>query len=210
MSDDKISEERIASTAVAPRVTLGELETNIASVHYFTAAEGDEAHRIKNEPDDYKAMTPAPQSLKLLTLCVLVLQNGFTVIGKSACASPENFNPELGKDLAYANAKNQIWELMGYSLRERLHREKQLLEAAVVKPHEDMGTYVGTKVVNAKPMNRLQYNHLRGWQVPADENPLDEGYLVEYTDRADRNVDGYEGYISWSPKDVFERAYVMK
>ena len=56
-------------------------------------------------------------------------------------------------------------------------------------------------------MDRLAYNVLRGWTVPDDENPADEGYLVEYVDGGKANVPGFDGYISWSPKDVFERAY---
>ena len=70
-----------------------------------------------------------------------------------------------------------------------------------------MKTYIGTKTVNAKPMNRLEYNLFRGWQLPADENGADEGYLVEYTDGGKANTPQYAGYVSWSPKDVFGRAY---
>lgn len=70
-----------------------------------------------------------------------------------------------------------------------------------------MNTYIGTKIIRAKPMDRLAYNVLRGWTVPDDENPLDDGYLVEYVDGGKANVPGFDGYISWSPKDVFERAY---
>ena len=60
-----------------------------------------------------------------------------------------------------------------------------------------MEKYIGVKMINAKPMTRGEYNELRGWTIPADENPKDEGYLVKYSD----------DYISWSPKDVFEKAY---
>lgn len=70
-----------------------------------------------------------------------------------------------------------------------------------------MNQYIGVKLINAKPMNRLAYNQLRGWEVPADENPEDEGFLVEYLDGGKPNHKDFEGYISWSPKDVFERAY---
>lgn len=70
-----------------------------------------------------------------------------------------------------------------------------------------MQKYTGTKIVLAKPMNRLEYNQYRGWEVPADENPQDEGYLVEYVDGGKSNHEKHDGYISWSPKDVFERAY---
>ena len=70
-----------------------------------------------------------------------------------------------------------------------------------------MESYIGTKVVNATPMNRLEYNALRGWVVPTDENPNDAGYLVEYTDGGKANVPGYSGYVSWSPKEQFDNAY---
>ena len=70
-----------------------------------------------------------------------------------------------------------------------------------------MTTYVGTKVVRAKPMTRLEYNNFRNWVLPSDENGDDEGYLVEYVDGGKANTEAYSGYISWSPKDVFERAY---
>lgn len=70
-----------------------------------------------------------------------------------------------------------------------------------------MNTYIGTKIIRAKPMNRLEYNQLRDWTVPPDEDPKDAGYLVEYLDGGKANVPGYDGYVSWSPKEVFERAY---
>lgn len=70
-----------------------------------------------------------------------------------------------------------------------------------------MTPYIGTKVINAKPMTRLEYNKFRGWELPADENPADEGYLVEYVDGGQANTKEFTGYVSWSPKEVFERAY---
>ncbi len=60
-----------------------------------------------------------------------------------------------------------------------------------------MKQYIGTKMIQAKPMNRGEYNEYRGWEIPSNENPTDEGYLVKYED----------GYESWSPKEVFEKAY---
>lgn len=67
--------------------------------------------------------------------------------------------------------------------------------------------YVGTKVIAATPMTRLEYNKYRNWQLPADENGDDEGYLVEYQDGGKPNHPDHSGYISWSPKDVFDRSY---
>lgn len=57
-----------------------------------------------------------------LTVCCLTLENGFTVTGESACASPENFNQELGRKIARNNASQKIWPLEGYLLKERLYR----------------------------------------------------------------------------------------
>lgn len=56
-----------------------------------------------------------------VTVCLLTLRNGYTVTGESACASPENFNAELGRKIARDNARNKIWQLEGYLLRQRLH-----------------------------------------------------------------------------------------
>jgi len=67
--------------------------------------------------------------------------------------------------------------------------------------------YYGTKKIAAKPMTRLEYNQFRGWELPADENGDDEGYLVEYLDGGKPNVPGFDGYVSWSPKEQFEAAY---
>lgn len=70
-----------------------------------------------------------------------------------------------------------------------------------------MKLYVGHKAIRALPMTRQEYNDFRGWELPADENGADEGFLVEYLDGGERNTQMYDGYVSWSPKGVFERAY---
>lgn len=70
-----------------------------------------------------------------------------------------------------------------------------------------MKQYIGVKLINAKPMTRGDYNEFRGWPVPADENPADEGYLVEYLDGGSPNTPDYKGYVSWSPAEVFANAY---
>ena len=70
-----------------------------------------------------------------------------------------------------------------------------------------MKRYIGVKEINAKPMKRQAYNDLRGWTLPAMENGDDDGYLVEYVDGGQANTPDFKGYVSWSPNDVFERAY---
>ena len=70
-----------------------------------------------------------------------------------------------------------------------------------------MQNYIGIKSIKAREMNRLDYNTYRGWQLPDDEDGSDEGFLVEYVDSGKSNHPDHEGYISWSPKDVFERSH---
>lgn len=70
-----------------------------------------------------------------------------------------------------------------------------------------MQQYTGTKTIMAVPMSRGEYNVLRGWEMPADENPADPGYLVQYENDSKANVEGFDGYISWSPRKPFEEAY---
>lgn len=60
-----------------------------------------------------------------------------------------------------------------------------------------MKRYIGTKIIDAQPMTRGEYNRYRGWPIPADENPADNGYLIRYPD----------GYESWSPEKQFDEAY---
>jgi hypothetical protein len=69
------------------------------------------------------------------------------------------------------------------------------------------GQYIGTKVINALQMTRQEYNDFRGWTLPTDEDGTDNGYLVEYQDGGKPNTPHYEGYVSWSPKEQFDKAY---
>lgn len=70
-----------------------------------------------------------------------------------------------------------------------------------------MQRYIGVKLVDAQPMNRLDYNTYRGWDLPADEDGADTGFLVEYLDGGKPNDSRHVGYISWSPTEVFNNAY---
>ena len=125
--DQTIEQEIQAKGLTAPRVTPADIEANIASEHYFTALEGVMgANRLGtgvNMVESAKDIANASRSLGhlgLLTFCVLVLRNGFTVTGESACASPENFDAEVGRKIARENAVNKLWPLMGYALKERM------------------------------------------------------------------------------------------
>ncbi len=123
MNDQTIEQEIQAKGKTAPRITPADIEANIASEHYFTAAQGAIAGAAQAAA---KSNLPLPQgsdfpeSLSLLTFCVLVLRNGFTVTGESACASPENFDAEIGRKIARQNAVQKMWPLMGYELKQKL------------------------------------------------------------------------------------------
>ena len=121
-SDNAIEREIQAKGLTAPRVTPADIEGSIASEHYFTAANADD-HELAQSVGDL--VGEAYQHLRLLTFCVIVLKNGFTVTGDSACASPDNFDAPLGRKIARANAINKIWPLMGYALKEQLYQAKQ-------------------------------------------------------------------------------------
>lgn len=142
-----------AGANVAPRVTPADIAENIASEHYFTALDGarfapamdkavarvrstflveSESHdslreaialRVADVGKATCAFGEAPPQLDLLTFCVLVLRNGFTVTGESACASPENYNKAIGERIARENAVAKIWPLLGFALKERMYAE---------------------------------------------------------------------------------------
>ena len=110
-----------------PRVTPADIEAEIVSEHYFTAFDGVVGAAAKVKTSAPLAMVEYDEkvepSLNLLTFCVMVLKNGFTVTGESACASPENFDAEVGRKIARQNAAQKIWPLLGFALKERLHAE---------------------------------------------------------------------------------------
>jgi len=117
MNDQTIEQEIQAKGLTAPRVTPADIEANIQHITYFTAAQGHCGAVSARQEDSFSEPIPA---LELLTFCVLVLRNGFTVTGESACVSPENFDAEVGRKIARQNAVSKMWPLLGYALKERL------------------------------------------------------------------------------------------
>lgn len=150
---EQIIEQEIQDKGLnAPRLTPGLIDSKIVLEMYFTGAgiinaqtlshhlglvrvqhhEGDELHK----------------PMETLTFCVLVLENGFTVTGESACASPENFDAEIGRKIAFENARNKIWPLEGYLLKEKLHIKVGEHESSDIKfsqPVEDKKCEDGIK-----------------------------------------------------------------
>lgn len=108
MTNEAAIEKEIQDKGLnAPRLTPQMIDDAIAG-EYFVHA-----------PDAFK-QAPILDGLKRLTICVLVMKNGFTIVGKSACASPENFDAALGQKIAREDARRQIWALEGYALRNKL------------------------------------------------------------------------------------------
>lgn len=105
--EEEIETMITASGKTAPRLTPADIDAAIVADYSFTAAQATEG-------------CPQHPSLAYLTICVLVLRNGFTVTGESACASPENFDAAIGHKIARENAREKIWALEGYLLKSRL------------------------------------------------------------------------------------------
>lgn len=96
MNEQQVEKEIHDKGLTAPRITPEIVDAAIAETHFW--------------------FPPGTT----LTVCVLILKNGFTVTGESACASPENFNASLGQKIARDNARQKIWALEGYALRNYL------------------------------------------------------------------------------------------
>jgi hypothetical protein len=100
VTEEQIEREILEKGKIAPRVTATQIDSAIASEAYYV----------------FPGTT--------VTVCCLTLKNGFTVIGESAAASPENFDEEIGRKIARTHARDKIWALEGYLLRQRLWREQ--------------------------------------------------------------------------------------
>lgn len=130
MSDNQIEAEIQAKGLTAPRITPADIEANIASEHYFTAQHGVDGamaalglHQRHADTDTLAqaATHPAYETLSRMTICVLILRNGFTVEGiNNGPVSAANFDAALGRKMARQKAIGQIWPLMGYELRSKL------------------------------------------------------------------------------------------
>ena len=122
MTEQTIENEIQAKGLAAPRLTPAHIDGVIMCEHYFTAADGVVGEYHNDDDTIYSESSDVafPTTLPLLTFCVLTLKNGFTVTGESACASPENFNAEIGRKIARENAREKIWQLEGYLLKQRL------------------------------------------------------------------------------------------
>ena len=125
MNEKQLEQLITEKKLTAPRITPDRIKEVIEDVQYFTAGDGAYGYQTRDETVDSATY---PEALNLLTFCVITLKNGFTVTGESACASPENFDKIIGQKIAYENARNKIWQLEGYLLKEQLYRTSKQIE----------------------------------------------------------------------------------
>lgn len=83
-----------------------------------------------------------------------------------------------------------------------------ILVPPIIKVDVSMKEYLMVQRVKAKPMTRKEYNDLRGWLVPENENPDDEGFLIESEGKP--NHPDYEGYLQWLTKEQFEKSILYE
>ncbi len=129
MTPDEELEDMIKEKGkTAPRVTPEQIESRIVGEYYFRLGDAIEGTAANNWAGASASVEVNQRQVdvdraNVMTLCVLILSNGFTVIGESACVSPENYDPEVGNKIARQNAVHRIWMLEGYLLKEKLSIE---------------------------------------------------------------------------------------
>lgn len=145
MRDEQNMENEIqAKGLTAPRLTPTLIDGKIRSTDYF--------------------VFPGT----MLTVCAMTLANGFTVVGESACASPENFNKEIGEKISYENARQKIWALEGYLLRERLASSDKA--GKLMSRSAANATQAGTqREIVTKDLTNDCWRNAKGDEVPTNE-----------------------------------------
>lgn len=119
-NNDSIEQEIKDKGLIAPRITLGQIESKIAAEFYVTGTQVDQvAAAVFCQPEYADSL----KSLKCLTLCVLVLRNGFTVTGESKPVHNDNFDAGWGRKIARQNALDKVWMLEEYRLKQELYEK---------------------------------------------------------------------------------------
>ncbi|ENU86137.1 Gp49 family protein [Acinetobacter sp. CIP 102129] len=162
-TEQQIEQEIQSKNLNAPRLTPNHIDAVIVEEHYFTAEDG-----ATNSPPEMCNRGEFPH-LAQLTFCVLVLKNGFTVTGESACASPENFDPEIGKKVARENARNKVWMLEGYLLKEKLNHQIKIQEH-FASQGVDVGKLQDSPIVSELPELEIKYSDAVKSTNPTNDN----------------------------------------
>ena len=115
MSEQAIEQEVLEKDLNTLRITPGEIEASIERCFYFTGEDG-----VRGAMGQVPVVSDGYNRLGMLTFCVLILRNGFTVTGEYACTSPKDFDSESSHNIARQNAVAKIGPLMGYQLHSKL------------------------------------------------------------------------------------------
>lgn len=188
MPNEAAIEQQIQTKGLnAPRLNPALIDSKIKTTEYILP-------RDVCKRDNGVEVFDAPLPLQTLTFCILTLENGFTVTGESACASPENFDAEIGKKIAYQNAREKIWQLEGYLLRQRLHDEEfsettpqqrvllekheldekiEKLSAFLSKPKPDFVSKAQWGLMS------VQIQHMKNYQEVLRDRLIDFGVIAE-------------------------------
>lgn len=149
-TEKQIEQEIQAKGLNAPRLTPDYIDSKIKHAEYILP-------RDVCKRDNGVEIFDAPLPLQTLTFCILTLENGFTVTGESACASPENFDAEIGKKIAYDNAREKIWLLEGYLLKQRLHESKEIQGSSLTFSEALFALKAGQRVARTGWNGKDQY-----------------------------------------------------
>lgn len=196
MNEQDLENEIIEKGLTAPRLTPEAIDAVIAKEEFYV---------FENS---------------CLTICCLTLANGFTVSGESACASPENFDAEIGRKIAKENARNKIWMLEGYLLKQRLATGEGVncLKAAIDTPVHNNKTglpkWRSIKTVYGAKIEDMLISPGGGACTLSFEGDVrvitvSMAYINKHTPKIGGYYVLYEnGYESWSPADAFEAGNV--
>ena len=160
--EQQIEQEIQSKNLNAPRLTPDHIDSKIKAVEYILP-------RDVCKRDNGVEVFDAPLPLQTLTFCILTLENGFTVTGESACASPENFDAEIGKKIAYDNARNKIWLLEGYLLKEKLNHQIKIQEH-FASQGVDAGKLQDSPIVSELPELEIKYSDAVKSTDPTNDN----------------------------------------
>lgn len=168
-------EQKIQSKNLnAPRLKPADIDAVIVSEHYFTAAQGEakalEDGAFVNGSLNGAALRPIPELLSQITFCVLILKNGYKISGVNhSGVSPENHDPELGRKLAYENARNKVWELEGYLLKEKLNHQVKIQEH-FASQGVDAGKLQDSPIVSELPELEIKFSDAVKSTDPTNDN----------------------------------------
>lgn len=173
-AEQQIEQEIQSKNLNAPRLTPADIDAVIVSEHYFTAAQGEakalEDGAFVNGSLNGAALRPIPELLSQITFCVLILKNGYKISGVNhSGVSPENHDPELGRKLAYEDARNKVWELEGYLLKEKLNHQIKIQEH-FARQGVDAGKLQDSPIVSELPELEIKYSDAVKSTDPTNEN----------------------------------------